>query len=336
MGCCKFNRIFVLSLGLSISFFFSCASTPKKSAASSVSKSKDRSSASKSDYVSSRRTTVLTSLSNNSLTSKTYSSNKAKSFASDISSNSKDPKVLAGKVAAMRLARAPISSVMQVAKAVARQEMKKSPDKSVDNYVKFDLALAAINNKKFALAEYFLKDLLKSRNPALKAGAHNALGVIDVKNGRYPEAVFSFKNALKANRSYKPALMNLGFLALHGGDMNTAKRSLASMQNDWFVQSGLISIARYEGNNNRVESLCRSVLEKKPQHKPTLYNCALHYLQAKQNFARAKELATKMVKAPGGSSRWGDKGYRLLSKIEVQRARAKSAQPAAVKSPKDK
>ncbi len=274
------------------------------------------------------RTTLANSLSNNPLTSLTINGSKAEAFGA---SDSKDKSVLEGKITADRLARKGVSGVMAVAKKIADLEMAKAPGKSVSDEVKLDIALTAIQNKNFALAEYYLQQLIESKNAKVKAGAYNALGVVALNDQRVPEAVLYFSEALKAVSNYKPAKYNLGFTALKGGDLGKAKSALGEYQSDWFVQYAMISIARMEGDGNRAAELCGKVFTKAPQHKAALFNCGLVEAQNRKNYAKAKEYMKKAQGAKGGESTWDERIVNMLTEVEMesQKAKANAPKPAA-------
>ena len=113
-----------------------------------------------------------------------------------------------------------------------------------------------------------------------------------------PEAVRFLEQSLKAVPSYKPALMNLGFTALKGGDLKEAKKRFANIQDDWFVNSGMISIARLEGNNSYADRLCSQLLGSRGNHKPTVFNCALHEYQNKKDYKKARSMFEKVARLP--------------------------------------
>ncbi len=277
-------------------------------------------------YASASRVTLSNSLSNNGLTSQTISDGKADAEASRF--NGKDKRSLEGKISADRLARKGPGAVLASAKKLAELEMEKGAGKTVGADVKLEIALAALQGKNFALAEYYLQELTDKGTPAkVKAGAYNALGVIALKDDRVPEAVLYFKEALKASSNYKPALLNLGFAALKGGDLSTAKKALGDLQGDWFVQYGLISVARMEGNEGKADELCDKVLAKEPGHKAALFNCGLLEFQNKRNFAKAKDLLSKSMKAKGGEPGWDDKASQMYGLVQQEEAEAKAAPP---------
>jgi tetratricopeptide (TPR) repeat protein len=229
-------------------------------------------------------------------------------------------------VAAERLARKGLSQVLASAKKIAAVEMEKSAGNTAPESVQLELALAALSAKNFAFAEYYLQALTDSKNPKIKAAAYNAIGAVALKDDRVPEAVLYFKQSLKAIPNYKPALLNLGFAALKGGDLETARKALADMQGDWFVQYGLISVARMEGNESRAQDLCEKVISKEPQHKAALYNCALFELQNKKNFAKARDLSSKAASAKYGELGWDEKAMQLTNVIDFEEASVKRAQ----------
>lgn len=277
-------------------------------------------------YASSNRVTLTNSLSNNPLTSQTISDGKAEAEAGRY--NGKDKRSLEGKISADRLARKGPGQVLASAKRLAELEMEKGAGKTVGPDVKLEIALSALQAKNFALAEYYLQELTDKGVPAkVKAGAYNALGVVALKDDRVPEAVLYFKEALKAQGNYKPAMLNLGFAALKGGDLSTAKKALGEYQNDWFVQYGLISVARMEGNESGAEQLCDKVLLKEPGHKAALANCGLLEFQNKRNFAKAKDLLGKAMKAKGGEANWDEKVAQIFGQAQQEEAEAKAATP---------
>lgn len=269
--------------------------------------------------------TLTNSLSNNPLTSHTVAASKAEDLVARFQ-DAKGRVQLESKVAAERLARKNLSQVLASAKKIAELEMEKSAGNTAPESTQLELALAALNAKNYAFSEYYLQILTDSKKPKIKAAAFNAIGVIALKDDRIPEAVLYFKQALKAVSNYKPAMLNLGFAALKGGDLETARKALADMQSDWFVQYGLISIARLEGNEGRAGDLCEKVLSKEPQHKGALFNCALFELQNKKNFARARDLTSKAASAKYGDLGWDERAMQLTNTIDAEESSIKRAQ----------
>ena len=273
-------------------------------------------------YAPSDRTTLINSLTNNQLTSHTIATGKADGLAEKY--QGKDKKSLESRISAERLARKSGPQVLSTAKKLAELEMEKGAGRTISEDVKLEIALAAITSKNYSLAEFYLQDLTSSKDAKAKAGAYNALGVIALKDDRVPEATLYFKEALKANGSYRPALLNLGFVALKGGDTGTAKRALDSMQNDWFVQYGMITVARLDGNEGNANEACERVLKREPGHRAALFNCALLEFQNKKNYGKAKELVSKATNARGGESGWDSRAIELGNKIDFASAEEKS------------
>ena len=288
--------------------------------------------------VSASRTTLVQSLGNNTFTGRTINRQAADEQTARLEpqKNSRDKRTLEGLLSAQRLAGRPISEVMGTARSLADIEMRRSVEREIGDDVKLEIAIGAVQQQKFALAEYFLSRLTTSREARVRAGAFNLVGVIAIRQERIPEAALAFREALKANSSYRAAQLNLGFLALRGGDFGLAKRMLTEMQDDWYVQSGLIVVERMENDNSRTDALCDRVLDRRAEHKPTLFNCGLHEYQGRRNFDKAKQLLTRMTKArgPAGSERWDERAFRLIGDIDTERAmqqdrKAAEGQPAA-------
>lgn len=285
------------------------------------------------------RTTLTHSLSNNPLTSQTINISKASDIVDKMSSG-KGKGFFEEKLSAERLARRGVGPVLGTAKKIAAIEMEKGAANSISDAVKLEVALTAVAARNFYLAEYLLPILIESKNPRIKAGASNALGVMALMADRVPEAVLYFKEALKSVENYKPAMLNLGVTALKGGDLPLAKRYLGDMQNDWFVQANMITIARLEGNNSKAGDLCSKVLSKEPDHKSVLYNCALFELQNKGSFEKARSYAEKATKAKNGEAAWDDRLFNLSNLIDLEesekkrKAAQKAAQEKAKKAPK--
>jgi hypothetical protein len=235
------------------------------------------------------------------------------------------------KLSAERLARRGVAAVSLSAKKIAAYEMEKGAGNTISDAVKLEVALAAVAARNFYLAEYLLPVLIESKIPRIKAAANNALGVMALQADRVPESVLYFKESLKAVENYKPAMLNLGLAALKGGDLNVAKRYLGDLQNDWFVQSNLITISRLEGNNGRAGELCSKVLGKEPDHKPTLFNCALFELQNKGSFDKARSYAEKASKSRHGEAGWDERAFQLSNQIDMEEAvkKRKASQKAA-------
>ncbi len=325
----RLSHGFGLAAGLSLALA-ACETGGKKKAGSDHLKNTDSEAAheakpekgSDEQKASSTRVTVTSSLSNNILTSQTIAAAKAEAELKKYQ-GAKGVLGLEGLISSARLARKSSSDIVAAAHKLAEVEMEQGAGRTIPPDVKLEIALAAITSHNYALAAYYLDDLVDVKNPHLKAGAFNALGVIALRDDRVPEAVLYFREALKAVGNYKPALLNLGFSALKGGDIATAKSTLAKVEGDWFVQYGMISVARMDNDVGAAVDGCDRVLKKEPQHIAALFNCGLLEYQNKHNTAKAKEYLVRAGKAKGGEPDWAEKSFLLISKIDAESAQAK-------------
>ena len=71
--------------------------------------------------------------------------------------------------------------------------------------------------------------------------------MIELRADRLPEAVYYWNQALKHDKDYRAAKLNLGFYALKYGDAATAVRMLSNIRADWFVNTGLAQAYRLQG-----------------------------------------------------------------------------------------
>ena len=280
------------------------------------------------ESASSTRVTLTNSLSNNPLTSQTIAPAKAESELGHFR-NGKGELALQGVISTERLARKNPGEILASAKKLAELQMEKGANRTISPEVKLEIALAALQAKNFALAEFFLQELTDSKVAHVKAGAYNAMGVVALRDDRIPEAVLYFREALKALPSYKPSLLNLGFAALKGGEIATAKQLLSKVENDWFVSYGMISIQRLEGDVGGALENCDRVLKKQPEHSAALFNCGLVEYQNKHNLAKAKEYLTKAGRAKVTSEGWNEKAFLLISQIDAEEAQVKRDEMAA-------
>ncbi len=266
---------------------------------------------------------LINSMSNNALTSRSIDKSRAADLAGQYGSGrSKDINSLAAAIASGRLAGQSVNEVMTSAKAMADLEMTKNIERDIPEIVQLELGLSGLNTGRLAFAEHWLDPLIKSKNSTIRASAINAKGVVAIRMGRIPEAVAMFKEALSVNNEYRPALLNLGFLALQGGDVTTAKRALGGMQDDWYVESALVSVLRLEGESDKADSICEKVLTKHPRHKPTLINCGINAWQGKKDYKKARDYLNKALSVAGGVAVWDEKTGRLLGAIDTEEARA--------------
>ena len=338
------QRIIILVLISFLSLSFGCSGSKKKGddgvrASNSNGNSgnnANRNRANRPSAVSAKRVFFMNSFSNNRLTSQTYSKQKAENQAARLG-GSKNKAALESLLAAQRLAGRGANTAFATAKRIADLEVDRSIKGEISDAVKLDLALAAMGGGKYAMAEHFFYDIIdNSKNGQIKAAAYNAVGVMALRDDRIPEAVAFFRQALKVNSGFKPAKLNLGMLALRGGDFSTAKKNLGNYTNDWMVKASLIPISRLEKNAPQVERMCDQVLKQEPKHKPTMFNCALHELQTKRDFDKARQIVNKMVKTPGGPQSWDESAYALLTKIEFEKARERQAKASRVAQQKQR
>ncbi len=289
-------------------------------------------------YVSSNYQTLTYSLSNNSLTSKTINLGKAKDLASDLegklaSPSAKDRKDLIALMAAKRLAGEGVGPVFQVAKKLMIVEMRDDIRHEMPEVAQLELALASIHSRQFPMAEHWIEKLMDSKNDKTKAAAITARGMIAMIDGRLPEAVALWNDAINVRKDYEPARLNIGFIALRYGDYKTAKVMLSGIPEDFFTLTGQVQIERLADNPKEAAQICTNLLEKKKNYKPALFSCALNEYQGLGNLTKARAELEEVAKTDGGPTTIDEKAYLIIGKIEKeqreQAAKDKAAAAAA-------
>jgi|GEM_PF-1677705 len=346
MPVIRAQSVYVAISAAVMSWLSACTSAEKKDAPTKgeqepVSADKDKEDEGP-EKASANRVTLTNSLGNNPLTSQTIAVAKADAEIARFKAG-KGELALQGVISTQRLARKNLGEVLATAKKLAETQMEKGASRQLSGEVKLEIALAALQARNFSFAEYLLQDLTESKNVHVKAGAYNAMGVVALKDDRVPEAVLYFKEALKAVPSYKPAHLNLGFIALKGGELGMAKQLLGKIENDWFVSYGLITLQRLDGDVGGAIENCDRVLKKQPEHSAALFNCGLVEYQNKRNLAKAKEYFTKAGKAKLTAEGWNEKAFLMIAQIDAEEAlakreemQAKAAKAAAHKAAADK
>ena len=263
------------------------------------------------------------SLSNNKLTSRLANLGKARAIAKRLSAapkeNSSDSiKNLKSLIAVERIGGADVSRLTKHLQRLADLTYKKTKNVSgikVSEAARLEVGIAALEKKDYSLAFFYFDELLASKNKRIIAGAYNGLGLLAMFEGRIPEAVENWQMALKSVSDYESALLNLGFMSLKFGHVESAKRFLTQLSDDWFAKSGLIVANRLMGSLGEASKLCNELVAKHPNHKPILFNCGVHEWQSNQNIPKAKKLISNALRQNGGPSEWDAQGEKVLGAI---------------------
>ena len=280
-------------------------------------------------YVSTNFKSMTYSAKNNPLTSKTINKAKAKDLIDEISGKLKKPtqkdrNELVGLIVLHTLANDDLGTVMRATKTLIELEMSKDIARDVPTIVKLQLALAAIEKGNFALAEYYLPEVLSSKSAKMKAAAYTAEGYIALSDDRMPEAVALWNEALKVMPGFEPALLNIGYFSLKYGDHVTAKQMLSRVEDDWFADAGMLIAERIAGNVEKVSSLCESFKEKKKDYKPVMFSCALNAYQGEKKYDEALALLKELVQSGSSPSTINEKAQKLMAEIEREKNRPKA------------
>ena len=241
-----------------------------------------------------------------------------------------------GYVIARTLSGAGFDDVLAASRRLMGTLMSKKVDSELPTGTKFQLAMAALKSGRYTMVSHFLSQVRGAKNPRLKAAALNLEGLLALRDGRLPEAAEFWQKAIKVVSNYKPARLNLGFLALKYGDHITAKKMLGSMQNDWFAVYGLVVAERLAGNSSRVVSLCNSLRGKKKDFKAGMLSCALNKYQGRGDYKGARKDLQEIVQLKSGSTLIDEYAYKALAQIDKEEAKSRAAKSKSVAKSKKK
>lgn len=240
-------------------------------------------------------------------------------------------RVLSAYLSAQRLAGRPLPDQAVSARSIADSLLRKNVDAEIPGSVRLELAISAVEAGNLSLAEFFLDPLLKSKDARVRAASLNLIGVVAVKMDRIPEAVEAFRESLKAADGYTPARINLGMLAIDGGDFSLGRSMLAGVEgsgDSGLTGAGLVTATRFKEGSNAAAELCKSETTKHPSYKPLLFNCALNALQASaRDLPAAKDYLSRMLRAPGSgkeTDRFNDRAQRLLMAVDSEAATSRT------------
>ncbi len=281
--------------------------------------------------VSGERRLVVQSLSRDPIMQHPVNRQKVEQLAAKLApvvqSGKADRRVLEAYLSAQRLGNGSLPDQAGTARAIADLSMRKNVDFELSAPLRLELAVSAVESGRLGLAEFLLDPLLNLKEGRVRAAAYNLAGVIAVKMDRVPEAVAAFQESLKTVNDYRPARINLGMLALDGGDFALARSMLGGSGDNALIASGEVTLARFKDGADQAAEICKSATAKFPDYKPLLFNCGLNDVQGKKDLARGKDYLARMLRAPGTDRRaekYNDRAQRLMMAIDAEAASAKA------------
>ena len=273
------------------------------------------------NFISSHHSSTYTnSLSENKFAGYRLHQSEAESYLNYTakSSGSKKEKIeyYESVIAAHRITGSPLSSLFKNLVKLAEVTRKSSKNAAISERSLLEISIASIRKNAYGMATFLLNDLKFSKDKKIKAGAFNALGLIAQNEGRIPEAVEFWKKSLASFSAYLPAQLNLIYTNLKYGHFSVADEILNDIEDvNWMTESAYIVSKRHSGNKEQARDICKKLLKKLKNHKPTIFNCGILEWQNYKNPKTAKSLIQRALKIPGGPRSWENKGINVLKKL---------------------
>ncbi len=277
-------------------------------------------------------TSIFTySASNSVLSSRGFSPKRSRNLASELERRLRSPTVknrreLVALMSLYRMAGGDLNQAFNIAKKISLNEMKVDISRKIPESAVLELALSSIQSANYSMADHWLNELSSSKDKKMQAAVETARGIIELRSGRLPEAIFYWNEALKKYSNYEPARLNIGFYALKFGDVTTAKRMLSTIESDYFVLTGLMQAERLSDRAKKVESMCDRLLQLNPKYKPALFSCGLNTYQGLSKLAEAKRDLEKVAQVEAPPVEIDEKVFLTIGKIEaLQKSNAPNA-----------
>lgn len=170
-----------------------------------------------------------------------------------------------------------------------------------------ELAHSAFREGKVVLSEFYLRQIMASKDKRWVSNAQTLQGLIYLKENKLPEAALEWQAALRKNPANKGAATNLGLMALKYGDLKTAKLRLARAGGHWQALLGLAIVARQQKQFAKARSLCNQALSQNRRSKTALLSCALVEADGFKDKAKAESYLDEALKLTTGSDRVNEK-----------------------------
>lgn len=260
---------------------------------------------------------LVYSLSENPFSLRDLNQGQAKKIAKDFENKSSDDaheeyKALEGAMVGERLSGASLDRVLGFAKKVSESGYRIGLKEPVSQAMQLEVALAAIINRNYDMADFYLSPLAQSKDPKIKAAALNAQGVIALREGQIPEAVQFWQSALRVDPKMEGANLNLGYLALGHAAFETAQSALLKLKEDHLASSGVATAKRLANQNDAATEDCQGLVKELSGHAPTLFNCGLMYMQNLGNRKVGQSLISKAMKQKSVPQNWLELGRSAL------------------------
>ena len=148
-----------------------------------------------------------------------------------------------------------------------------------------------------------------SKDKRVRSSVLNIQGILAYQENRLPEAVYYWKKALRSQENYKPAILNISFIALKYGDFYTAEKMLNSLKNNWFVLYAKAGLYRLIGKLKESRNIYKKLLKTHSQYKPLLFNYGIYLWQENNDAIHAKKFINKSLKIDQGPEFWNKKSW---------------------------
>lgn len=272
-------------------------------------------------YVSNDLETYLHSLGQHPLSGLALPTEKLKELTKQLEALLKNPKLqtpyrFEARLPLARLSGAGLKELVEMARRAHDQELLMDAKASLSENVHLELAIAAIKERQFALAEYHLDRVMTSGDPAFRAAALNVRGYFSYRNGAPMMAMAYWREALVVAPDYVPARLNSALVALEFGDGRTALANLSGLPVLPVTQLARLVGLRQTEKPSQVGNLCGS-LPKKIEYAPLGLTCALNLYEGLRQVKAGKAALKKVTQIPKLPGAIEQRAFKALERVAI-------------------
>ena len=122
----------------------------------------------------------------------------------------------------------------------------------------------------------------------------NFRAILAYQDGSFSKAAYFWKECLKKDSNYKPAILNLGLLSLKFADFKRADEMFNLLEETWFVLYAKAILYRHLGELKKSNIIYTELIKIKKDFDPLTYNYGIYLLQVNNDVSNARKIINSL------------------------------------------